>query len=165
MKTIRLFGMMLMAVLLSFSMTACGDDDDDDDSGFGGGSSYKGDWVVEKSRNFPSYPSEIIVLTLNSNTWKIRSYSAQSAQEIYKYVASGTLSVSGSKVKVIGGDSDVNGAEGNWSVSGNTLTITYNENGKQKKETYQRLTSEESKIIATWDKVAKDETVDWGYIK
>ena len=30
MKTIRFFGMMLMAVLMAFNLSACGDDDDDD---------------------------------------------------------------------------------------------------------------------------------------
>lgn len=31
MKTLRLFGMMLMAVVMAFSLSTCGDDDDDDD--------------------------------------------------------------------------------------------------------------------------------------
>lgn len=48
--------MMLMAVMIAFSMTACGDDDDNGDGPFGGGSSvtvngttfsvYKGHWDV-----------------------------------------------------------------------------------------------------------------------
>lgn len=38
MKLIKFLAMMLMAVTMSFGMTACGDDDDDDDNGgFGGG--------------------------------------------------------------------------------------------------------------------------------
>lgn len=158
MKTLRFFGMMLMAVMVSFSMTACGDDDDDEEGGGGGfgGGSYAGEWVVEND-NFPNYPSEIGVLTLTSNTWTVRYYYAEDAQNIHKFSASGKLSVSGSTMKVSG--EDLRFAEGTWSVTGNTMKLTYvdDEDGKKYTDTYTRLTSEQSKILAAWDKIAKTE--------
>ena len=160
MKTLRFFGMMLMAVMVSFSMTACGDDDDDDEGGGGGfgGGSYAGEWVVEND-NFPNYPSEIAVLKLTSNTWTVRYYHAEDAQNIYKSPASGKLSVSGSTMKVSGEGVDF--SEGTWSVTGNTMKLTYvdDEDGKKYTDTYTRLTSEQSKVLAAWDKVAKTENI------
>ncbi len=46
MKTLRLIGMALMAVLLNMSFSACSDDDDDENSGIGNKESLYGTWQV-----------------------------------------------------------------------------------------------------------------------
>ena len=145
MKTIKFFGMMLMAMILAFGVTACGSDDDE-------GGSYVGTWVTYADGDINSGRAEIGILTLTSNTWMMINYEVN-GDNVYKHVNSGNMKVSGNRIEVYGVD-DFNDAT--WSVSNNVLTFSYvNERGKSKTEKYTRITSEQQRLINELDKLAQ----------
>lgn len=109
MKTIRFFGMLLMAVVLSAGMTACGGGDSDDEgggggSGGGGGTStfsIVGTWKYFFKSNDPSRGEVYNLVTFNSDH-------------------SGTL------IEEVGYGSDKPNAF-TWTQSGNTVTIAFSQ--------------------------------------
>ena len=60
MKTMRLFGVALLTVLMSVGISACGGSDDDVDNGGGGSSSasIEGTWYLKSMKGFYYYPAD-----------------------------------------------------------------------------------------------------------
>ena len=60
MKTIRLFGIALLAVLMCVSFSACGGSDDDDNDNGGGSSStsIEGTWYLKSLKGYYYYPAD-----------------------------------------------------------------------------------------------------------
>ncbi len=105
MKTFRLIGMALMAVLMSFSLAACSDDDDDEDNG-SSSSSIAGIWRGTETE-----------YSLNSSgEWEVveKDYIALYFSEDGAFAGG-----SGSETYAFLDDF------GLWSLNGNTLTITW----------------------------------------
>lgn len=106
MKTIRFFGILLMAVVLSVGMTACGGSDSDDEGGGGSGGgtstfSIVGTWKYYFKSNDPSRGEVYNLVTFNSDH-------------------SGTL------IEEVGYGSDKPNAF-TWTMSSNTVTIAFSQ--------------------------------------
>ena len=69
MKTMRLFGVALLTVLISVGFSACGGSDDDVDNGGGGSSSasIEGTWYMKSMKGFYYYPANGKFEPHNSN--------------------------------------------------------------------------------------------------
>lgn len=68
MKTIKVFGFALVAVLLSFGISACSSSSDDDDNGGGSSSSsIEGTWYLKSMKGFYYYPANGKFEPHNSN--------------------------------------------------------------------------------------------------
>lgn len=113
MKQIRLIGMALVAVLMSFCFTACSSDDDDND--ISNGTNIVGSWKQTNSAG------TVITLTFNSNKTGMVTYvyyddnnrQTGSATENFEYIYNSTEN----EVKIYG-DTQI---EGDWDV---TITAT-----------------------------------------
>lgn len=118
MKTLRLFGMMLMTIVVAFGFTACGDDDDDNGKT---STDYVGVWIITDTDDC------VEALTFTKSAWEDVKYVSEDGKW-KKKLSTGSLLVSGNTMK-IGGDSKI--TEGTYSISGNTMTITTTEDNRQ----------------------------------
>jgi hypothetical protein len=142
MKTLRFFGMMLMAVLMSFSMTACGDDDDDDSKDGGGTPDYVGTWVITDTRE------RMQVMTLKTNEWETDIYKIRDNNEYKKEHEKGSLSVSGNKLTLTNAPFKT----ATYSISGNSMTIYPDQETEMgDKFVITRITEEQVKKVAAWE--------------
>lgn len=143
MKTLRFFGMMLTAVMMAFSMVACGSDDGD------GGASYTGQWAYDDGSN------EVIVLNLSTNSGTIVYYEITGQHSVNKESIAFNLSVSGNNFTITPkGIDEIEAFSGTWSVSGNTLTIKAS--GQSSSITFTRPSAELKADISDWDKYANN---------
>ena len=149
MKTLKYLGMMLTAVVLSFSMSACGGDSSDD----GDGGSIMGEWVtVEGSSTW----MDIIVMNIQSGSYKETIYSVEGealntddpfVEKVYKETRSGSCKIEGSKLILNGDD------EFSYTLSSSGKTA-YIKDKKGETHTCQRMTSELRSYINEIDKEA-----------
>jgi len=149
MKTLRYFGMMLMAAVLSFGISACGGDSSDDDGG-----SITGEWVtVEGSSTW----MDIIVMNIQSGSYTETIYSIEgealdtddpAVENVYKERRSGSCKIEGSKL-YLNDDDD----EFSYTLSSSGKTA-YIKDRKGETHTFQRMTSELRSYISEIDKVA-----------
>ena len=135
MKTLRLFGMMLMTVLMAFNMTACGDDDDNSGSG---SADYVGIWVSVDQTD------RMEVITLKTNSWQNDIYKKRDSGEYTKKTHQGSLSVNGNVINITG---DAPFTTATYSISGNTMTVV----AEQERVSMTRVTEDQVKKIAAWE--------------
>lgn len=141
MKTLRLFGMLLVAILTSFSMTACGDDDDDNGKDGGSTPDYIGIWVSVDRQD------RMVVVTLKANDWQNDTYKLKDG--LYKKeTVGGSLSVSGNKISISG---DAPFSTATYSISGNTMTIIPDQETEEGRISITRATDDQIKKIAAWE--------------
>lgn len=149
MKTLRFFGMMLMAVVLSFGMSACGSDDDG-----GGSSSIVGEWVTVQSSS--NYMDIVIINIQGGGTYRTTIYTMEGSnmntedptvEHVYKYTASGTYKLDGNKIITDGS------TEATYTLSSSGQTL-YIKDVKGEQFAYQRMNAELRAYIAEIDKVA-----------
>ena len=144
----------LMAAVMSLSLTACGDDDDKSNGG-GTNPSYIGQWIDDDTDTKFSY------LELAANTWtrveyRIHSdyYNGIETRQVTKEVSSGGLSVNGNQIILAGSDAPSN--TGTYTVSGNTLTVTFTVNGQAENFSFRRIsTADDAAKLAGWEALYK----------
>ena len=143
MKTMKFYLVMLMAAVMTFSLSACGGDSNND----GGGSApdYLGIWVTMDTQTRFGYTE------LKTDTWTNVEYhvSSSTAGLVRKSMSSGGLSVNGNQVRISG---NAPFTTATYSVSGNTMTLSYSENGQGQRMTLNRLSSADAAAkIAAWE--------------
>lgn len=139
----KFYLVMLMAAVMTFSLSACGGDSNND----GGGSApdYLGIWVTMDTQTRFGYTE------LKTDTWTNVEYhvSSSTAGLVRKSMSSGGLSVNGNQVRISG---NAPFTTATYSVSGNTMTLSYSENGQGQRMTLNRLSSADAAAkIAAWE--------------
>ena len=149
MKTLRFFGMMLMAVLMSFSMTACGDDDDDDSSEGGStGGSYVGTWVISDN----DYKFEYVEIT--ANTFNDIQYRIEN-NRVTRKSHPGKIAVSGDKIVVTEGEAPFK--EATYKVENNVLSVAYTYKGETEKMEMSKISAEQQAKLKGWEEAYKQQ--------
>lgn len=140
MKTLRLFGMMLMTVLMAFNMAACGDDDEEDGNGNGGSSNYVGIWIESDT------DERMDVVTLKTSSWQTDNYRSNNG-EVTKRTSTGPMTVNGNQITISGAPFE----SGTYSISGNTMTIKAKSQNGEETMKLTRATDDQIKRIAAWE--------------
>lgn len=142
MKTMKFYVMMLMAAVMTFGLTACGDDNND--GGSGAAPDYIGIWVTMDAQDRFGY------VELSANSWKSVEYKVRDTGEVRKNIVSGGLSVNGNQVHLTG-NSEFSDAI--YAVSGNTMTLQIQQNGRVVETVrVQRISSADAAAkVAAWE--------------
>ena len=142
MKKMKFYLVMLMAAMMTFGLAACGGDSSND-----GGSSapdYIGVWVIKDTQTRFSYTE------LTTTSWTNVNYQLNtSTGKVRKEVSSGSLSVNGNQI-TLGGNAPASNAT--YSISGNTMTVRFVQNGGAETETMTRISSADAAAkIGAWE--------------
>ena len=138
-KLINWAMMALMMLSASTVVTACGDDSDDS------GASYTGQWIYDDGSN------EVVALNLSTASGTLTEYEILGQHSVRKATVPFTLTVTGNRFTIeIPAEYDGDTLSGTWTVSGNTLTISF----EGKTIAFKRPTSEQKADMADWDKYA-----------
>lgn len=135
MKTLRLFGMMLMTIVMAFGFTACGDDDDDNGKD---STDYVGVWIITDTDDC------VEAITFSKSSWENVKYVSEDGTW-KKKLTSGALLVSGNTMQ-ISGDSKLSKAT--YSISGNTMTIIVSSDDKPRTIKMTRATGGQEEKLA-----------------
>ena len=135
--------MMLMAAMMTFGLAACGGDSSND-GGSGSAPDYIGVWVIKDTQTRFSYNE------LTTTSWTNVNYRLDtSTGKVRKEVSSGSLSVNGNQI-TLGGNAPASNAT--YSISGNTMTVTFVNNGVTETETMTRISStDKAAKVAAWE--------------
>lgn len=136
--------MMFMAAVMTFGLAACGGDSNNDGGGSGSAPDYVGLWVIKDTRSTFTY------IELTTSTWKNVNYRLDSGTgKVRKEISSGSLSVNGNQI-TLGGNAPASNAT--YSISGNTMTVKFVQNGGTETETMNRISSADAAAkIAAWE--------------
>ena len=138
MKTMKLIGMMLMAMLMTFNLTACGDDDNKK----GDTADYVGIWVDTDT------DQKMSVITLKTNSYQNDMYRKDNnTGKATKQTVSGAMSVSGNSISING---EAPFSKATYSISGNKMTIVP-EGSEGDRIVLTRATEDHIKRIAAWE--------------
>lgn len=144
MEKIKSIKWLLMATLLtitSFSMTACSDDDDDNESAVG---TWSQDWTETDADPDSDHSCCYYIVLNEGGTGYWVTVPTTSTSKIELEVSPLTWSQSGNKVTI-----KLDGEEGVFTISGNTLSETFEEDGKTYTDEYTR--TDYSKVKAFID--------------
>ena len=138
----KFYLMMLMAAVMTFGLTACGGDSND--SGNGSAPDYVGIWLIQDSQ------TNFIYTEIKADSWtNVEYHLSSSTGNVSKEVYSGGLSVNGNQIALTG---PAPFSTGTYSISGNTMTITFTHNGNTETERMTRISSADAAAkIAAWD--------------
>ena len=142
MKTMKFYVMMLMAAVMTFGLTACGGDNND--GGSGAAPDYIGIWVMTDTQ------SDFTYVELTVDAWKnVEYHHVRNSNEIRKNIVTGGLSVNGNQVHLTGGAPFTTAT---YSVSGNTMTLQFVENGRSQTIRVERISSADAAAkVAAWE--------------
>ena len=140
--------MLLLTAVMAFGVAACGSDSNDEGDGGSGATGWEGDWLIEATSDFYTYPASIQVLTLDRNTGRFYStyYMTEDGEFYGGSVAYGSLTVNEKNSTMT-----MNGVTVEYEVEGNKI-IFY---GGSTSTTYYRLNSEQKTIFKDWGLKAK----------
>ena len=143
MKTMKFYLMMLMAAVMTFGLTACGGDSNDS-GGNGSAPDYVGIWLIQDSQ------TNFIYTECKADSWtNVEYHLSSSTGKVSKEVYSGGLSVNGNQIALTG---PAPFSTGTYSISGNTMTITFTHNGNTETERMTRISSADAAAkVAAWE--------------
>ena len=144
MKKMKFYLVMLMAAVMTFGLAACGGDSSND-GGSGSAPDYIGLWVTMDTQTRFGYTE------LKADTWTNIEYhvSSSTAGLVRKSMSSGGLSVNGNQIRLTG---NAPFTTATYSISGNTMTISYSGNGQGQSMSLTRISSADAAAkIAGWE--------------